>query len=96
MDWAGKFDFYRMLDKKGKIKEADRMPEVSEGESLVLNMFSELSTGRSMGMSVGPIPITLFWEAQKRYKLSDLAIYTMQQIDNAYIRIINGRSSSPG
>lgn len=95
MDWAGKFDFYLMLEKKGKLKPADQMPNVSDGESLVLSIFNELSSGRSFGMSVGPIPISLFWEAQKRYNLTDLAVYVLQQLDNAYLRIINGRSSSP-
>jgi hypothetical protein len=83
-----------MLEKKGKLKEADKMPEVSDGEGLILSLFHELSTGRSLGMSVGPIPISLFWEAQRRYNLSNLAIYVLQQLDGAYLRKINGSSGS--
>jgi hypothetical protein len=70
------------------------MPEVSDGEGLILSLFHELSTGRSLGMSVGPIPISLFWEAQRRYNLSNLAIYVLQRLDSAYLRKINGSSGS--
>jgi hypothetical protein len=82
-----------MLEKKGKLKPADKMPEVSDGEGLMLSLFHELSSGRNVGMSVGPIPITLLWEAQRRYNLSNLAIHVLQQLDSAYLRKINGSSA---
>jgi hypothetical protein len=69
------------------------MPVVSEGESLLINIFNELSSGRSFGMSVGPIPISLIWEAQKRYNLSDLAVQNLQRLDSAYLRKLNDKKS---
>jgi len=85
MDWSDKIPFYEALKAKGKIKAADLKPEINDGFVLLMQIFSELSTSRQMGMSVGPIPANILWDAQKRYGLTDAALDMLRSLDLQFV-----------
>lgn len=86
MNWASKMDFYKILEKKGNLRPDDVRPQISEGESLLMSLFSELSTSRAMGMGVGPIPSHIYWEAQRKYGLPDISIEVLKMMDVEFIK----------
>lgn len=51
--------------------------------------FTDLSTTRSFGMAVGPIPITAIWDYAQRHQLGDLFVLQIQRIDERYLKEIN-------
>lgn len=86
MNWSDRLDFYKILEKKGNLKEEDIRPEISDGESLLLGVFNELSPARPVGMSLGAIPPQVYWEAQKRYGLTDVAVEILRWVDMEFLR----------
>lgn len=86
MEWGGNFDFYKILEKKGNLKESDIRPEITEGESLMISVFNELSPSRPVGMALGAIPPQVYWEAQKRYGLTDVAVEVLRWLDLEFLR----------
>jgi hypothetical protein len=86
LNWGSKVEFYEVLAKKGNLKEDDIRPEINEGESLMINLFIELSPSRPMGMGLGAIPPQVYWEAQKRYGLTDLAVDVLRWLDLEFLR----------
>lgn len=62
------------------------MPDATEGDGLLMNIFSELSSARQTGMGVGPIPATVYWEAQTRYGLTDAAVNALQHLDQEFVK----------
>lgn len=87
MEWSGRFDFYEILKKKGTLKDEDVRPELTEGESLLISLFNELSPSRPVGMSLGAIPPQVYWEAQKRYGLTDMAIEVLRFLDLEFLKV---------
>ena len=91
MDWAIKWednlDFYyekvlpRIL-KKGKRLE-DLEPDV-EPFSFYIDAFKELSTCRTSGMGIMPIPFTAIVEYAKIYNVSDIDefVYLIRKMDS--------------
>lgn len=86
MNWSDRLPFYEVLKKRGSLKPADEMPVVSEGDVLLMNLFSELSTSRSLSMGVGPIPAVVFWQAQERYGLTDMALSMLHRLDMEFVK----------
>jgi hypothetical protein len=86
MDWSDKLQFYEALKKKGKLRDEDICPDVGDGENLILDIFNQLGSARSIGMDVGAIPITVLWEAQKHYNLNDITIHFLQILDVTFLR----------
>jgi hypothetical protein len=86
MSWSDKIPFYEALKAKDKLKESDIRPEMSDGEGMLMSIFSELSTARQIGMGIGPIPVNIFWDAQDRYGLTDAAINMLRTLDLEYVK----------
>lgn len=86
MSWSGKIPFYEALKAKGKLKAEDVMPETTDGDALLMQIFSEISSTRSVGMGVGPIPANIYWEVQKRYGLTDAAIEVLRHLDMEFVK----------
>ena len=86
MSWADKISFYESLQARGKLKPEDERPHICEGDGLLMSIFSELSSARQTGMGVGPIPATVYWEAQDRYGLTDAAVNALQLLDREFVR----------
>lgn len=87
MNWSGKLDFYSILEKKGNLKPEDVRPKIPEGGSLLIGLFNELSSSRQIGMGLGAIPASIYWEAQKRYGLTDVAVEMLRSLDYEFLRI---------
>lgn len=62
------------------------MPEITQGDGLLMSLFYDLSSTRQIGMGIGPIPATVYWEAQKRYGLTDEALLTLQLLDQEFVK----------
>jgi hypothetical protein len=86
MSWSDKISFYESLKARGKLKPEDLMPEISDGDGLLMGLFYELSSARQIGMGIGPIPATVYWEAQKRYGLTEEALLTLQLLDREFVK----------
>lgn len=86
MNWGTKVSFYETLEARGKVKPEDIRPESSEGENLLISIFTELSTARNVGMGVGPIPANIYWQAQDRYGLTDMAVDMLRCLDAEFVR----------
>jgi hypothetical protein len=78
--------FYESLKKRGKLKDDDLMPDFSEGENLLMQIFTEISTARHIGMGIGPIPAEVYWEAQKRYGLTEAALSALKLLDMEFVK----------
>jgi hypothetical protein len=53
----------------------------------MIGLFNELSPSRPIGMSLGAIPPQVFWDAQKRYGLTDIALEVLRWLDLEFLRI---------
>lgn len=92
MQWSGKEKFYDVLEKQGKIKEEHKKPNLSSGDELILSVFFDLSNSRQIGMAVGHIPITVIWEAMKKYNFPEKVIEVIKQLDNKFVEY-HGKSN---
>ena len=76
-------------------KDVENAPVLNEGLELFYSAFAELSTCRSFGMSVGPIP----WTAIKQYSdyyefdadLFDDLVYYIGAMDKTYIEYCDAK-----
>jgi len=80
-----------MLFEQGKIKEKDQIPFVGY-DYFYLSCFYDLSTCRSIGMGVGPIPITVIWDFSDRHGLDEEFVEIIKKLDAAYLGIVNADS----
>lgn len=77
-----------MLLASGKLQEKDIKPEVGLYEHWIADFF-ELSSARSFGMSVGPVPFTAIWQYAERFECDDFFVETMRVLDNEFLRAVN-------
>jgi len=74
---------------------AENEPEVFEGDDFYLGAFSELSTCRSFGMSLGPIPwrdIVAYSEYHELERgMSDFFVRVIRQMDMVYLKWQKGK-----
>ncbi len=60
-------------------------PDVTGAEPLLV-AFAELSTERSIGFQVGPIPLSRVWDYCDRWGLDDWALtYAIAALDRVYL-----------
>lgn len=88
--------YYQMLD-NGFIKEADREPEIGPLE-FYLEAFKELSSCRSVGFGIGPIPFTAIAEYSRLYDVGDFDEFhwIMRRLDDEYLILENKKTSNSG
>jgi hypothetical protein len=71
-------------------------PELQFGLEWVYSAFGKLTTCRSVGMGIGPIPWTAINEFALRYGLSeddqDDFEFLIEQMDDAYVKHMNEKS----
>ena len=70
--------------KRGRMEKEDEMPELGRYQPLLL-AFSELSTERQIGMSVGPIPVSAIRRHLAEFSLPDWWLGVLRRVDNTYL-----------
>ena len=89
--WAGKDEFYDFLESTGKLSDKDIKPDFDE-VVFYIESFIDLSTERSIGMSLGPIPISKIISYQLHFGLSEEFVGIMRQVDMLYLKEIDSKS----
>lgn len=86
--WAGREKFYAFLNESGRLARAHRRPDAT-AHWWLYRAFNELATCRSVGMSVGPIPLSVMWMYVDRYALPEWVIDALMRIDRAWLEIMH-------
>lgn len=79
--------YYNLLE-RGFVKEEEQEPPIG-GFEFFYDAFRELSTSRSNGLGVGPIPFTAIVEYFRIYELQDFEefSYVIRRMDNVYLEL---------
>ena len=98
--WSEKIDngFYYSLLQDGFIKPEDQEPDVGPFRAY-LDAFSDLSSCRSSGMSLGPIPFTAIVEYFKIYPTGEFEEfhYIIRKMDDVVLKIYSEKNKGvPG
>jgi hypothetical protein len=76
------------LLQQGQLKPEDSEPEISQFRYYI-DAFHELSSCRSIGMALGPIPFTAIAEYSKLFDVEDFEEfhYLMRFMDNKFLEL---------
>lgn len=89
--------FYHKLLADGKItKPEDIEPDNTEAYQFYIDAFTELSSCRSIGMALGPIPFTAIMEYSRIFEVEDAEefLYFIRRMDNIYVIHMSDESKS--
>lgn len=76
------------------MKESDLEPHLGEFE-FYLEAFKELSSCRSVGMALGPIPFTAVVEYVRYYEIEDVDFhYLIRRLDDHYL-LLQSKKNEP-
>jgi hypothetical protein len=80
--------FYYKLLQKGSLSENDKEPNVGYF-NWYLEAFKELSSCRSIGMILGPIPFTAIVEYSRIYEVEDFDefLYVIRRLDDKFMEL---------
>lgn len=86
--------YYNLLN-RGFVKPEDTEPDIA-GFEFYYDAFQELSTSRSIGLGVGPIPFTAIVEYSRIYELEEFEefAYIIRKMDNAFLELNAQESNS--
>jgi len=86
--WEGKEKFYKMLMERGTLGE--ELYPINLGPfGVYLECFYELSTCRSTGFGVGPIPVTAIHSYADKFGLSYFFCRVIRALDLLYLNDID-------
>ena len=89
--WAGKDEFYDFLESTGKLSDKDIKPDFDE-VVFYIESFIDLSTERTIGMALGPIPISKIISYQLHFGLSEEFVLILRQIDSLFLKEMDNKT----
>jgi len=86
----------KLVSRGGVSKGLEKKPNIA-GSEWLWSAFHELSTCRTLGMGIGPIPWTAKAEYARYYRLTEdeeeVFMFCMNYIDNIFVEEANSRAS---